>query len=135
MRAKRGAVCAIDTNILVRFLTEDDAAQYAAARGIFVAGEVFISTVLLESERVLRSGYDLVTERVVEALRNVAGLPGVTVEAPAALPEALQWAGEGMDFADALHLSGASHCESFLTFDRKFARAAKDRARIPVLLA
>jgi predicted nucleic acid-binding protein len=31
----------------------------------------------------------------------------------------------GMDFADALHLGKASHCEAMVTFDRKFIKAAK----------
>jgi predicted nucleic acid-binding protein len=31
----------------------------------------------------------------------------------------------GMDFADALHLGKAGHCEAMVTFDRKFIKAAK----------
>lgn len=30
-----------------------------------------------------------------------------------------------MDFADALHLGKAGHCEAMVTFDRKFINAAK----------
>ena len=37
-----------------------------------------------------------------------------------------------MDFADALHLVAAGHCEAFLTFDRKFVQAA-ERAKIEML--
>ena len=33
-----------------------------------------------------------------------------------------------MDFADALHLAKAAGCNSFVTFDRKFARAANQLA-------
>jgi predicted nucleic-acid-binding protein len=29
-----------------------------------------------------------------------------------------------MDFADALHLGAAAHCESLLTFDRRFINTA-----------
>jgi predicted nucleic-acid-binding protein len=29
-----------------------------------------------------------------------------------------------MDFADALHLGGADSCDAFLTFDRRFVKAA-----------
>ena len=39
---------------------------------------------------------------------------------------ALPLAAEGMDFADALHLSGSTHCETLYTFDdRRFARRAR----------
>jgi len=30
-----------------------------------------------------------------------------------------------MDFADALHLCKSAHCEEFVTFDRKFIKAAQ----------
>jgi len=36
----------------------------------------------------------------------------------------------GMDFADALHLAGCNGCDRFLTFDRKFLRAAKGKSAI-----
>ena len=45
---------------------------------------------------------------------------------------ALDWMSEGMDFADALHLAKAGHCDVFLSFDRKLAKRAKGRAPIPV---
>ena len=49
---------AIDTNVIVRFLTADDLAQAAVARRAIEAGDIFIpTTVLLETEWVLRSGY------------------------------------------------------------------------------
>lgn len=82
---------AIDTNVVVRFLTGDDPAQAARARRLIEAGEIFVATsVLLESEWVLRSGYGFATERIVPALREFAGLPGVTLEDPllAARPRA-----------------------------------------------
>jgi len=58
---------------------------------------------------VLRSVYGLTGKEVAAALRSFAGLPGVSVENPTLLAEALARAEEGMDFADALHL-GAAGC-------------------------
>ncbi|BAT59832.1 tRNA(fMet)-specific endonuclease VapC [Variibacter gotjawalensis] len=117
---------AIDTNIVVRYLTGDHAEQSARARALIDRQDVFISlTVVLESEWVLRSVYAFSAQRVAEALRAFAGLPRVTVEDPARLALALDRAAEGMDFADALHLGAASGCEAMLTFDRDFVRTAK----------
>ena len=49
---------AVDTNILVRLLTEDDPKQTTAARSVFAAGPIWIAkTVLLETGWVLRSHY------------------------------------------------------------------------------
>lgn len=117
---------AVDTNVVVRYLTGDDAEQAARAKRIFATGPVFLSTtVLLESEWVLRSAYGFSATRVAAALQVLAGLADVTVEDPILLGEALDRTERGMDFADALHLGAASRCESMLTFDQRFIRAAE----------
>lgn len=115
---------AIDTNIVVRYLIGDEPGQAARARAVIETANVFVSTtVLLECEWVLRSVYGFSRREVATALRAFAGLPGVTVENPALLAEALDRAESGMDFADALHLAAASNCEAMLTFDRRFIEA------------
>ncbi len=63
---------------------------------------------------------------VTAAPRRFAGLPGVTVENPVTVAEALEHAERGMDFADALHLGAAAQCDALLTFDRRFIDLAKD---------
>lgn len=124
---------AIDTNIVVRFLVADNKEQAAAARGAIDAGDIFApTTVLLETEWVLRSAYGFSPDQIVESLRNLAGLPGVTVQDPARLAQALDWTASGMDFADALHLSAAVDCTAFLSFDAKLAKAAAGRSVVPV---
>ena len=116
---------AVDTNVVVRYLTGDDLGQAARARAVIDAGDVFVSTtVLLESEWVLRSVYGLSRTEVAAALRAFAGLPGLSVESPAVLSEALDHAERGMDFADALHLGAAARCEALLTFDLRFIEQA-----------
>jgi predicted nucleic-acid-binding protein len=126
-------VRAIDTNVLIRFLTADDASQAAAAKRVIAAGGIFIATtVLLETEWVLRAGYGFSALEVAAALRGVAGLPGVQVENPFCLAQALDGLEKGLDFADALHLSSASHCSAFLSFDTKLAKRAKTLALMPV---
>lgn len=117
---------AIDTNVVVRYLTGDDPRQAARARAAVNEGSVFVSTtVLLESDWVLRSVYGLASDEVAAALRAFSGLPGVTVEDPDLLMRALDQTEIGMDFADALHLGAAAHCETMLTFDRGFVRIAQ----------
>ena len=120
---------AVDTNLVVRYLTGDDPQQAARARAAIETENVFVSTtVLLESEWVLRSVYGLAREDAATALRTFSGLPSVSVESPSLLIEALDRAEAGMDFADALHLGAAVHCEAMLTFDRQFIEAAQDAA-------
>lgn len=124
---------AIDTNVVVRFLTADNKREAKIARAVIEAGEVFIPiTVFLESEWVLRSAYGFPPKEIATGLRALAGLPGVFVEEPAILATTLDWMADGMDFADALHLAKFEGCTAFLTFDRKFAKATKNRSNAVV---
>ncbi len=67
---------AIDTNVVVRYLTGDDAKQSARARAVIESGSVFVSTtVVLESAWVLRSVYGFSRDAVANALRAFLGLP------------------------------------------------------------
>ena len=126
-------VRAIDTNILVRFLADPDTEQAQRARDVIAAGDILIGvTVVLETEWVLRTGYEFTRSQTVEALKAVSGLPGVRVEDSEVIGQALDWTEKGMDFADALHVARAGECSEFLSFDRKLAKLAAGLIDIPV---
>jgi predicted nucleic-acid-binding protein len=117
---------AIDTNLIVRYLTGDHPRQSASARALIDGQPVFASiTVMLEVEWVLRSAYGYRRPDVARALRAFAGLPTVTVEDDAVVATALDLAEKGMDFADTLHLGKSAHCSGFASFDSKLVKAAK----------
>jgi len=117
---------AIDTNIIVRYLTGDHPEQSVRARAIVDGQPVFVPvTVVLETEWVLRSAYGYKSGDVARALRAFGGLPQVTIEDAATVVAAFDLAEQGMDFADALHLGRASGQNVFLTFDRRFVKAAQ----------
>jgi predicted nucleic-acid-binding protein len=126
-------VRAVDTNILVRFLTADDPKQARAARRVIEAGDIFIgTTVILETEWVLRAGYGFAPTMIAAGLRGLGGLAGVSIEDPEKISQALDSMVAGMDFADALHLARSSHCSAFLTFDKKLASRAKGKTAITI---
>ncbi len=117
---------AVDTNVIIRYLTRDDREQFAKADALIREEDVYVcTTVLLETEWVLRRAYGFSPTRIVAALRAFAGLPSVILEDAPRAARALEWMEGGMDFADALHLSTAGGCEAFVTFDRRFAAAAR----------
>jgi predicted nucleic acid-binding protein len=117
---------AIDTNVVVRYITRDHPEQSPRAKALIDGNDVFVpTTVLLEADWVLRSTSRFARSEVVEALRSFAGLPRVILEDAGLLATALGWAAGGMDFADALHLARSSHCEAFISFDRRLGRTAK----------
>lgn len=117
---------AIDTNLIVRYLTGDHPEQSRRARALIDGQPVFAAvTVVMEVEWVLRSTYGFGAAEIARALRSFAGLPTVTIEDETIVAAAIDLAERGVDFADALHLGRSRHCEGFATFDRKFVKAAK----------
>lgn len=117
---------AVDTNVVVRYLTGDHPQQSPRARALIDGEQVFAGvTVIMETEWVLRSAYEYRPADIVRALRAFAGLPTVTIEDGAIVAAALDLAEQGMDFADALHLGRAAHCSGFASFDRKLVTTAK----------
>jgi predicted nucleic-acid-binding protein len=124
---------AVDTNIVVRFLTGDDPVQSVQARHLIDGREIFVcATVLLETEWVLRRLYGFSPAECAAALRGLGGLPRVTIEDPARVAKALDWTEAGMDFADGLHLAKASGCEAFISFDAALAGTATRVGAPPV---
>ena len=116
---------AVDTNIIVRLMTEDDKSQYQKSVSLFRRHDIFISTtVLQETEWVLRYSYQFNTHDINSALLGLAGLENVYIDNPTVLMQALDWHSQGMDFSDALHLSHSAKHNPFYTFDQKLISTA-----------
>jgi predicted nucleic acid-binding protein len=126
-------VLAVDTNVIIRYLTADHPEQFAKASALVQGEDVYVcSTVLLETEWVLRRGYRFSRDRISAALTAFAGLPRVTLEDAALAAKALEWMRSGLDFADALHLAKAAGCEAFVSFDQRFAAVANALSEVKV---
>lgn len=127
---------AVDTNILVRYVTRDHAEQSPRAKRLVDTEDSFVATtVLLETEWVLRSSYGFSRAEIASALRLFAGMPRVALESPAIAAQALDWLERGIDFADGLHLAAAADCDAFASFDRQLVNRAERvgavRVRVP----
>ncbi len=115
----------VDTNVLVRLLTNDDPAQARRAARIMEKEDIFIpKTVLLETEWVLRHAYKIERPNILTAFQTLLGLPNVSMETPQTVVLALSFYAEGLDFADALHLSSSKGADAFATFDKNLLRKA-----------
>lgn len=118
----------IDTNVLVRFLLRDDAAQFERARRLIKreigAGEDLLVSlmVLLETEWVLRSRYLLQKAEIAEALSGLLDATEVRFEDEPAVEETLYlWKDSAAGFADCL-IGAHNHrlgCRATATFDAK----------------
>ena len=116
---------AVDTNVLVRLLANDDPAQSPKAAALFAAEEVFIAkSVLLETEWVLRFSYHVSREAIGTAFERLASSASVTLEDARAVRAAIDAHAGGMDFADALHITSGRGTARFVTFDKKLAAQA-----------
>ena len=117
---------AVDTNVVVRLLTQDDELQYARSIKLFQEQEIFIpDTVILETEWVLRFAYHHKPGEICQGLRSLFGLPNVQIADAGLVAQVLQWYEQGLDFADAFHLAQSQGCSAFFTFDEKFLRRAQ----------
>jgi predicted nucleic-acid-binding protein len=116
---------AVDTNVLVRALVRDDAAQAARAEQLLGADEVFVPvTVMLELEWVLRSRYGYPPGLVAQAFEGIAALGNVVLGERAAVVAAAAKVAEGWEFADALHHALSHGCDDFVTLDGMLAKRA-----------
>ena len=117
---------ALDTNVLVRLIVRDDPIQLARAVALLRVGPCWVpSTVLLETEWVLRAAYGYRRAQVVEVFERLLAMAELQHEAPTTASAALGWHREGLDFSDALHLAAARGHPRFASFDRALARASE----------
>ena len=124
---RKNGMIALDTNVWVRYVTNDEPDQAKRALAILAgAEEIFVAkTTLLELEWVLRAAYELSAAAIIRALRQILGLPNVQIEMPDQLEKAIYYYEKGLDFADALHLASSPEGVSFYTFDTAFIKRAR----------
>ena len=116
---------ALDTNVLVRALVQDDAAQARRAQAFLSAQPVYVPiTVILELEWVLRSRYGFSPRAIADAMEKLAVLENAVIGEQSAVVAAARKMRQGWDFADALHHALSAGCDDFATFDTRLARRA-----------
>jgi len=127
----RFLIRAIDTNVLLRLMTGDDAGQTHVARSLIDEDFVLTATVLIETAWVLRSRYGWSRAALAQGLRMVVDLPHAV-----SVPDHASWAigrlEAGADFADMMHIATAAGATRFATFDRGIERQAGDASPIPI---
>jgi predicted nucleic-acid-binding protein len=125
-------VIAVDTNVVVRLVTNDDPVQSPRAAKVFAEEDVHISkTVVLEMEWVLRAAYDLPSSVIRNAIARLMAVPSVMIEDAPAVAGALTWYAAGLDFADALHVASSGSVTGFVTYDKTLVKRAKKVAAGP----
>jgi len=120
-------MAALDTNILVRYLVQDDAAQLAAARRLIRKcvneGQTLYLpvSVSVELEWVLRSNFGFGKEEVVQTLSQLLAAAELSFESEGALEFALLLYKKGSaDYSDCVHVALAAQAgeQPLWTFDK-----------------
>lgn len=123
---------AVDTNVLVRFLVQDDETQAQIATNLLNDAEMlkqplFVSNVvLLELMWVLRSVYDVPREAILSSLNELLSMMALEFQDSLIVRDFVTSAQNNTyDLADLL-ISQIAHkkgCSTTLTFDKKAAKA------------
>jgi predicted nucleic-acid-binding protein len=128
---------ALDTNVLVRYLTQDDEGQFEIVlkmlnrkRAMFFVCDL----VLAETDWVLRSLYDWTGTEVADAFARLATIHNLTFENENRLRSSLKALRAGADLADELIVRTCrDHGTSrFATFDKDIVRRHKPFAGAPL---
>lgn len=123
----------IDTNVLVRYLVRDDQLQYEKARRLINRevgkGEpVMVSLlVLLETEWVLRSRYELAKAEILGAVSALLDAADIVFEDEPSIEHAVHsWKDSAAEFADCLIEARNLRlgCTATATFDGKALKLA-----------
>lgn len=121
---------ALDTNVLVRFFTQDDDAQFQVAAGLIegctrdVPGYV-CREVMIELVWVLERAYKYSREEIAEALLSIVTASQLSVENAQDIASVVNpYRKEGYDFADLMIRQAAQRTENRIlkTFDQKLAK-------------
>jgi predicted nucleic-acid-binding protein len=120
----------IDTNILVRYLVQDDDRQARIAADILhnhctAEDPGFITVIaMVELFWTLRSGYKFPRDQIIFTLQGLLRAKELVFQCPDAVRYACNaYTARGADFADALlgALAAAEGCATTLTFDKTAA--------------
>jgi predicted nucleic-acid-binding protein len=120
----------LDTNVLVRYIMQDDARQSALAtkliEGLGEDAPGFITIVsVIELTWVLESAFELNRSQIVEVFQRIMSVDVFKLDRVGVVASALRAFADGKaDFADCLieRLSAQAGCDRTMTFDRNAAK-------------
>jgi predicted nucleic-acid-binding protein len=123
---------AVDTNVLVRFLVQDDEEQAQIVNALFADAEtskhpLFVSTlVVLEVIWVLKAVYDVPRDAILLSLNELLSMSALGFQDQSVIRAFVAAAhGNTFDLSDMLigQVAVGAGCETTLTFDKKAAKS------------
>ncbi|MEJ7590297.1 MAG: type II toxin-antitoxin system VapC family toxin [Planctomycetaceae bacterium] len=126
----------LDTNVLVRYLTRDDEAQYRATMKLLTrkAARFFVADlVLVETDWVLSSLYNWTRDETADAFARLLQVHNLQFEDEDRIRHSLAAVRRGADLSDELLLTMSRNqgCREFATFDTAIAKRHTKFAFVP----
>jgi predicted nucleic-acid-binding protein len=120
----------LDTNVLVRYITQDDKRQAGLANSLIEslddASPGFVTLVtVVELSWVLESAYNFTRQQFAEVMQTLMTVDTIKLDRAAVVASAVRvYAGSKADFSDCLieRLCASAGCEKTMTFDRAAAK-------------
>jgi predicted nucleic-acid-binding protein len=125
-------VIGLDTNVLVRYITQDDPKQSRLANalieGLDDTSPSFVTLVtLVELCWVLESSYSFSRQQFAEVMQTLMAVDAIKLDRAASVASAVRsYVSSNADFSDCLieRLSVSAGCERTMTFDKAAAKSA-----------
>jgi predicted nucleic-acid-binding protein len=126
----------LDTNVLVRYLVQDDETQLRAVLALLLKKKAtfFVpDLVLVEADWVLTSLYHWTVEEVADAFARLLTIQNLSFEDEGRIRSALRAIRQGADLSDELIVDRCRDmgCKSVATFDKGMAKRHRGFAEIP----
>ena len=124
---------ALDTNILLRLIVQDDPTQARVAAGMLNQPAHVGTGVLMETGWVLRSTYGRSRSEIAAALSALLDVPTVHVADEAGVRWAIErYRSHGADLADMLHIAAARGSSAFASFEKELSKQAGTESPVVV---
>ena len=126
----------LDTNVLIRYLTRDDEAQYRATMNLLTrrSATFFIADlVLVEAYWVLSSLYDWTHSEIADTFARLLQIHNLRFEDEDRIRQAIGALRRGADLSDELLVSTSQNqgCRQFATFDAAIVKRHAKFAFVP----
>lgn len=124
---------AVDTNVLLRWITRDDEVQSPIA-DLVMAEPVYVSLTVLQELAWSLGGshYKLGRQAVATALRLVAETSTVTIQRGDHISWAIERFAAGADIADMIHLVAVRGSDAFVSFEKRLDTLAGPQTPVPI---
>jgi predicted nucleic-acid-binding protein len=125
---------ALDTNAIVRVLTEDDETQARTVRAIITDAEqkgvkiLILSEVIIETVWVLESAYQCARDEIASLIENLLSAPAFFLPDSLVIRKAIKQYKNSGDFADLLIVGQAKKHQAakLISFDKKLQKLFPD---------